>query len=106
MGMFRLLTDIEQLSTVYIPAWMQSAGMGRAKIASFYHDPVKVACDAKALHDAEYRRSVSTEQGLGWRVHRTRVKAMERVLAWRNRLPTAQHPRIVDQAGPASLAPG
>ena len=106
MGMFRLLIDIEQLVTVHVPTWLQTPGMDRTKVAAFYHDPVKVACDAKALHDAEYRRSLSTEQGLRWRLHRARVGATERVHAWRHRLPTARHPRIVDQPHPPSLAPG
>jgi 2-polyprenyl-6-methoxyphenol hydroxylase-like FAD-dependent oxidoreductase len=80
MGMVRLLTDVEQLCKVYIPAWLACPGMSAAKITAYYRDPVKRACDAKALHDSEYRRSVSTETGLGWRVHRTRVRAVAGLL--------------------------
>ncbi|MFL5287114.1 MAG: hypothetical protein ACJ8AW_40630 [Rhodopila sp.] len=80
MGIVRLLTDIERLCRVHVPAWFASPGMGADKITAFYDDPVKRACDAKALHDAEYRRSVSTETALSWRLHRARVRTMMRVL--------------------------
>jgi 2-polyprenyl-6-methoxyphenol hydroxylase-like FAD-dependent oxidoreductase len=104
MGMVRLLTDIEQLCRVHLPRWLETPGMGAEKIASFYRDPVKQACDAKAMHDSEYRRAVSTETSLRWHVHRSRVKVMERVQAWRNRLSTAGHPRITEQDSSPSLA--
>jgi 2-polyprenyl-6-methoxyphenol hydroxylase-like FAD-dependent oxidoreductase len=106
MGMVRLLTDIEQLCRFHLPRWLETPGMGAEKIAAFYRDPVKQACDAKALHDSEYRRSVSTELSLGWTVHRARVRAMERILAWRNRLPTASHPRVTEQEEQPSLVVG
>lgn len=106
MGMFRLLVDIEQLTRVHVPRWLETPGTGSAKIAEFYRDPVKLACDAKALHDSEYRRGVSTEIGMRWNIHRARVHAMERITAWRHRLPAAQHPRIAEQHGAASLAAG
>lgn len=60
--------------------------MGAAKIASFYDDPVKLTCDAQALHDAEYRRLVSTKTTVGWRMHRLRVHAVERLRWWRAQL--------------------
>lgn len=106
MGIFRLLVDIEQLTRVHIPRWLETPGMDAGKIASFYVDPVKQACDAKALHDSEYRRRVSTETGLRWDLHRARVHTMERITAWRHRLPAAQHPRISEQPGQASMATG
>lgn len=107
MGMVRLLTDIEQLSMVHAPRWLASPGMGVSKLSSFYDDPVKRACDAKALHDAEYRRAVSTELGLGWSVHRSRVQATERVKAWWNG--PRKMPSVVQASAghtDASLAPG
>lgn len=107
MGILRLLTDIEQLSQVHIPRWLATPGMSAGKLASFYQDSHKQACDAKALHDSEYRRRVSTELSLGWRMHRARVHTMERLQAMRHRQPTARHPRIVQQpTDSASLAPG
>jgi 2-polyprenyl-6-methoxyphenol hydroxylase-like FAD-dependent oxidoreductase len=108
MGMVRLLTDIEQLTTLHIPRWLQTPGMNAAKIASFYDDPVKRACDAKALHDAEYRRALSTETTLRWQAHRARVRVMENLNGWRNRELTAANPRIspVRSEASAALVPG
>jgi 2-polyprenyl-6-methoxyphenol hydroxylase-like FAD-dependent oxidoreductase len=95
MGMVRLLTDIEQLTTRHVPRWLLTPGMGAAKIASFYDDPVKQACDRKALHDSEYRRAASTETTLGWRLHRVRVRAMERLKGgWRRHPSVPPQPRI------------
>ncbi len=72
-GITRLLTDIERLCLVYAPAWLRTDGMDRGKIEAFYDDPIKRACDAQASHDAEYRRAVTTEGGLGWAIHRQQV---------------------------------
>ena len=94
MGMVRLLTDIEQLTVLHIPRWLRTPGMGAAKTSTFYDDPVKRACDDKALHDSEYRRSVSTEQTLAWRLHRVRVQAIERLAGRRRHAGEASFPRI------------
>ncbi len=106
MGMVRLLTDIERLVTVHAPRWLATPGMGAAKIATFYDDPVKQACDFKTLHDAEYRRSVSTETTLRWRMHRSRVHVMERLQGWRNRVGSPAHPRIDTDVSEPSLVAG
>jgi 2-polyprenyl-6-methoxyphenol hydroxylase-like FAD-dependent oxidoreductase len=91
MGMVRLLTDIERLSGAHIPTWLMTPGMSAEKIATFYGDPIKVACDAQALHDAEYRRAVSTETTLRWSLHRARVHAVERLRAWFGGRSTSSH---------------
>jgi hypothetical protein len=80
--------------------------MGAAKISTFYNDPVKRACDAKALHDAEYRRSVSTETGLAWRLHRTRVQIMTRVSTWWTGPEPAANPRLHEADPEASVMAG
>ncbi len=80
VGITRALTDIERLC-VHLPDWFRTPGMGQAKIAAFYDDPVKRACDAQAIHDAEYRRAVSTETGVRWRFHRQQVYIRRRVRA-------------------------
>lgn len=98
MGMVRLLTDIEQLATVHVPRWLETPGMGASKIETFYNDPVKRACDAKALHDSEYRRLVSTEKTLRWHLHRSRIHTVERLGAWRHGAWKTPHPRISDVA--------
>ena len=106
MGMVRLLTDIEQLTTLHVPRWLATPGMNAAKISTFYDDPVKRACDNKALHDSEYRRSVSTETSVGWQFHRFRVRALENLSGWRHRLSSSGHPRIDPHGSEASLVPG
>ena len=52
-GARKVLVDVERLCNVHIPRWLATPGMGEAKIAAFYDDPVKLACDA-----------LSAEQGL------------------------------------------
>lgn len=106
MGMVRLLTDIEQLTTLHVPRWLATPGMTAAKIATFYDDRIKQACDAKAMHDSEYRRSLSTETSPAWRLHRVRVRAMDAFRGWRHRLSSSRHPRIGANGSEASLMPG
>lgn len=106
MGMVKVLNDIERLATVHAPKWLASPGMGAQKISAFYDDPVKRSVDAKALHDAEYRRSVSTETSLRWGLHRTRVALMERARIAAHRPPSASNPRINAGHAETSLAPG
>jgi 2-polyprenyl-6-methoxyphenol hydroxylase-like FAD-dependent oxidoreductase len=106
IGMVRLLTDIERLCSVHVPAWFATPGMGTDKIATFYSDPVKRACDAKALHDAEYRRSVSIETTLAWRLHRARVRTMMRLTGWWTGAVEPAHPRIAETGPEPSLVTG
>ena len=44
-GARKVLVDVERLCNVHIPRWLATPGMGEAKIAAFYDDPVKQACD-------------------------------------------------------------
>ena len=76
-GTDKVFTDVARLCNVHIPAWLSTAGMGEAKIASFYDDPVKQACDAWSLGKAISFRKVSVENGLYWRAQR-----WARFLAW------------------------
>jgi 2-polyprenyl-6-methoxyphenol hydroxylase-like FAD-dependent oxidoreductase len=93
MGLVKLLTDVEQLCTRHIPRWLATSGMQAAKITEFYHDSIKKTCDAKALHDATYRRRVSTETTLRWGAHRLRMNMLDRLRGLR-RLGGLAHPRI------------
>ena len=43
---------------------------GRGKIAAFYDDPEKTACDARCLAKAYHLRSLSIDNGLSWRAQR------------------------------------
>ena len=45
-GTDKVFTDVERLCNVHIPAWLAATGMDADKIAAFYDDPVKTACDA------------------------------------------------------------
>ena len=83
-GVNKVLTDVERLCNVHIPHWLASPGMGAEKIAGFYQDPVKVACDAASLNKAFYLRALSTDSGLSWRVRRwARSFARSGIGAWR-----------------------
>jgi 2-polyprenyl-6-methoxyphenol hydroxylase-like FAD-dependent oxidoreductase len=76
-GTDKVFTDVAQLCNVHIPAWLATEGMGAEKIASFYVDPVKQACDAWSIAKGISFRKVSVENGLYWRAQR-----WARFLAW------------------------
>jgi 2-polyprenyl-6-methoxyphenol hydroxylase-like FAD-dependent oxidoreductase len=76
-GTDKVFTDVAQLCNVHIPAWLATEGMGEDKIASFYDDPVKQACDAWSMAKATSFRKVTIETGLYWRAQR-----WARFLAW------------------------
>ncbi|MEY9423362.1 2-polyprenyl-6-methoxyphenol hydroxylase-like FAD-dependent oxidoreductase [Bradyrhizobium japonicum] len=59
-GCDKVFTDVERLCNVHIPEWLASDGMDGAKIATFYADPVKRACDEWSAAKAFEFRSVST----------------------------------------------
>ncbi len=69
-GTDRLFTDVERLCNVHIPAWLATDGMATDKIAAFYDDPVKKACDAWSNAKAYNFRSVSIDNTLYWRAQR------------------------------------
>ena len=52
-GTDKVFTDVAQLCNVHIPAWLATEGMDADKIASFYDDPVKQACDAWSMAKAD-----------------------------------------------------
>lgn len=69
-GCNKVLTDVERLCSVHIPQWLATPGMGKEKIAAFYDDEVKAACDKFSADKAFYLRSLSTEPALSWRARR------------------------------------
>jgi 2-polyprenyl-6-methoxyphenol hydroxylase-like FAD-dependent oxidoreductase len=69
-GTTKVFTDVERLCNVYIPRWLATEGMGENKIAEFYSDPEKTACEAQSLAKAYHLRSLSIENGLLWRAQR------------------------------------
>ncbi len=69
-GTTKVFTDVERLCNVYIPQWLATEGMDIPKIAAFYDDPEKAACEARCLAKAYHLRSLSIEDGLSWRARR------------------------------------
>ncbi len=69
-GTDKVFTDVERLCNVHIPAWLATDGMDADKIAAFYDDPIKKACDAWATAKAFNFRSVSIDNGLYWQAQR------------------------------------
>jgi 2-polyprenyl-6-methoxyphenol hydroxylase-like FAD-dependent oxidoreductase len=69
-GARKALNDVERLCNVHIPRWLATPGMTADKIATFYDDPVKVACDDHSLTKAYDLRSFSLDPGLHWQTKR------------------------------------
>jgi 2-polyprenyl-6-methoxyphenol hydroxylase-like FAD-dependent oxidoreductase len=69
-GTGKVFTDVERLCRVYVPRWMRTEGMGVDKLADFYADPAKVACDRYSLDKAFSARSDSIDEGWSWRARR------------------------------------
>ncbi|HZS64436.1 MAG TPA: NAD(P)/FAD-dependent oxidoreductase [Xanthobacteraceae bacterium] len=69
-GARKVLTDVERLCNVYVPRWLATSGMGVDKIAAFYADPVKQACDRFSLNKAYALRAFSTDPRMRWRARR------------------------------------
>lgn len=69
-GATKVLNDVQLLCNTYIPRWLASEGMDADKIAAFYADPEKVACEQDCLAKAFHLRSLSLDDGIAWRVRR------------------------------------
>jgi 2-polyprenyl-6-methoxyphenol hydroxylase-like FAD-dependent oxidoreductase len=103
-GSDKVFTDVERLCNIHIPAWLATEGMDQDKIAAFYDDPVKTACDAWSAAKAFDFRSVSIETGIYWQGLRwARFLARLGEGAWRrlrNQLPAG--PKIRAQSSSSS----
>jgi 2-polyprenyl-6-methoxyphenol hydroxylase-like FAD-dependent oxidoreductase len=76
-GTDKVFTDVERLCNVHIPAWLTTEGMDETKIAAFYDDPVKTACDAWSAAKAHSFRAVTIDNGIYWQAQR-----WARFMAW------------------------
>jgi 2-polyprenyl-6-methoxyphenol hydroxylase-like FAD-dependent oxidoreductase len=76
-GMTRILNDIERLTQVHLPAWLQTPGVGRDKIAAFYRDPAKRRVDGISLRRSLHGRASAVDNSLYWRIRR-HVGALKR----------------------------
>lgn len=90
-GTYKVFTDVGQLCNVHIPQWLASEGMAAEKIATFYDDPVKRACDALSFAEAYNVRSMSIDDGLVWEMHRW-ARFIVRSLAGLTRRAREPHP--------------
>ncbi len=79
-GTDKVFTDVERLCNVHIPAWLATEGMDKAKIAAFYADPVKKACDEWSIAKAHDFRAISIDTDLYWEAQR-----QARFFAWLGR---------------------
>lgn len=73
MGLSKVFTDVDVLCSECVPRWLETPGMGANKLADYYNDPRKCAVDAKAFHDAQYRRRARTDRSFRWKIHRARL---------------------------------
>ncbi|HET7680879.1 MAG TPA: NAD(P)/FAD-dependent oxidoreductase [Xanthobacteraceae bacterium] len=86
-GTNKVFNDVERLCNAHIPHWLASDGMSEAKIAAFYDDATKTACDAYSADKAFYLRALSVETGLVWRARRwARFLARLGMGAWQRML--------------------
>jgi 2-polyprenyl-6-methoxyphenol hydroxylase-like FAD-dependent oxidoreductase len=69
-GTTKVFNDIQLLCNTHIPRWLASEGMDTGKIAAFYSDPEKIACEAASLQKAYHLRSLSIDNALAWRAQR------------------------------------
>ena len=69
-GTTKVFNDVQLLCNTYIPRWLATEGMDTDKIAAFYDDPEKVACEEDCLTKAYHLRSLSIDDALSWRVER------------------------------------
>jgi 2-polyprenyl-6-methoxyphenol hydroxylase-like FAD-dependent oxidoreductase len=72
-GARKAINDIERLCNVHIPRWLATPGMDASKIAGFYDDRVKRACDEASFAKAFDLRAFSLDPSWWWQTKR-RVK--------------------------------
>ena len=63
-GARKVLIDVERLCNHHVPRWLATPGMQSAKIAAFYDDPVKQACDAFSADKALRMKATTLDRGL------------------------------------------
>jgi 2-polyprenyl-6-methoxyphenol hydroxylase-like FAD-dependent oxidoreductase len=69
-GARKVFNDVERLCNHHIRGWLASPGMGAAKIAAFYDDPVKQECDEFAAEKAVALKSMSLDASVFGNAHR------------------------------------
>lgn len=69
-GARKVLNDVERLCNVYIPQWLATPCMDLDKIATFYDDPLKRACDRFSFNKATSLKAFSIDNGFKWKLRR------------------------------------
>jgi 2-polyprenyl-6-methoxyphenol hydroxylase-like FAD-dependent oxidoreductase len=69
-GCNKVFTDVERLCNRHVPDWLAFPGMGGEKVAAFYDDAIKAACDRASEAKAFYLRALSTGTAPSWRARR------------------------------------
>jgi 2-polyprenyl-6-methoxyphenol hydroxylase-like FAD-dependent oxidoreductase len=80
-GLSKVLTDVDVLCDC-VPEWLGTSGMGAEKIARYYGEPRRKACDARSLQEAIFCRTLSTHTSLRWRIYREIRYLAIRLLGW------------------------
>ncbi len=69
-GASKALLDAERLCNVHVPDWLSTPGMDTDKIAAFYRDPLKTACDAHSLKTSLFSKRSTLGQTALWSAFR------------------------------------
>jgi len=85
-GARKVLTDVERLCNVHIPQWLGTPGLETQKVAAFYDDPVKQACDLLSINKAYWLKAFCTDPGMQWRLRRQAKFFLHLVRGWFRRM--------------------
>jgi 2-polyprenyl-6-methoxyphenol hydroxylase-like FAD-dependent oxidoreductase len=69
-GASKALLDTERLCNVHVPDWLSTPGMNTDKIAAFYRDPIKTACDTHSLKTSLFSKRSTLGQTALWSAFR------------------------------------
>jgi 2-polyprenyl-6-methoxyphenol hydroxylase-like FAD-dependent oxidoreductase len=69
-GARKVLTDVERVCNRHVARWLATPGMDAGKIAAFYDDPVKRACDEFAAERALGLKALSLDTSIAGDAHR------------------------------------
>lgn len=70
-GIRKVLTDVDRL-VAHVPGWLATPGMAADKIAAFYADPVKTACDRESVRLSLIGRHMLVDRSPAWQFRRLR----------------------------------
>lgn len=69
-GASKALLDAERLCNIHVPNWLATSGMDADKIAAFYRDPLKRACDAHSLKTSLFSKRSALGDTALWTAYR------------------------------------